>query len=306
MAAQARAAGAPAPNLPGYGEPFNLGVAALVMIFILLLTKFVKGFFGNIAVLMGIVLGCLLCYFVWGTMSMAKVNSAASFALIYPFQFGMPKFNVAHIITMCIVMIVVLIESAGMFLALGDMTGKKISQSDMTRGLMADGVGTVIGGIMNTFPYTSFSQNVGLVGVTGIRTRWVTVAGGIIMIVMGLIPKLGALAEAIPLYVLGGAGIVMFGMVAATGIRILSHVDFKNNRFNLFIVALSIGFGLIPMVHPTFFNKVVAMAPSIGPIIHSSIILTAIVSVVLNLFFNGLGTRDGAAMAARDTTHGME
>ncbi len=300
------AAGAPAPNLPGYGEPFNLGVAALVMIFILLLTKFVKGFFGNIAVLMGIVLGCLLCYFVWGTMSMAKVNSAASFALIYPFQFGMPKFNVAHIITMCIVMIVVLIESAGMFLALGDMTGKKISQKDMTRGLMADGVGTVIGGIMNTFPYTSFSQNVGLVGVTGIRTRWVTVAGGIIMIVMGLIPKLGALAEAIPLYVLGGAGIVMFGMVAATGIRILSHVDFKTNRFNLFIVALSIGFGLIPMVHPTFFNKVVALAPSIGPIIHSSIILTAIVSVVLNLFFNGMGTRDGAAMAARDTTHGME
>jgi NCS2 family nucleobase:cation symporter-2 len=300
------AAGAPAANLPGYGDPFNLGVAGLVMLFILLLTRFVKGFFGNIAVLMGIILGCLLCYFVWGTMSMKKVIDAPAFALIYPFQFGMPRFNIAHIITMCIVMIVVLIESAGMFLALSDMTGKKIGQGDMTRGLAADGVGTLMGGIMNTFPYTSFSQNVGLVGVTGVRSRWVTVAGGLIMIVMGLIPKLGALAESIPLYVLGGAGIVMFGMVAATGIRILSDVDFKTNRFNLFIVALSVGFGLIPLVHPTFFNKIVALVPSLGPILHSGIILTAIVSVILNVFFNGIGSREEAAAAARRTTHGSE
>jgi uric acid transporter len=300
------AAGAPAATMPGYGDPFNLGVAGLVMLIILVLTRFVKGFFGNIAVLMGIVIGCLLCYFLWGTMSMTKVVDAPAFALIYPFQFGIPKFNVAHIVTMCIVMVVVLIESAGMFLALGDMTGKKISQRDMTRGLAADGVGTFIGGVMNTFPYTSFSQNVGLVGVTGVRSRWVTVAGGIIMVVMGLIPKLGALAESIPLYVLGGAGIVMFGMVAATGIRILADVDFKTNRFNLFIVALSVGFGLIPLVHPTFFNKVAALAPSVGPIIHSGIILTAIVSVFLNLFFNGLTSRAEAAAAAARTTHGNE
>ena len=126
------------------------------------------------------------------------------------------------------------------------------------------------------------------------------------MIVMGMIPKLGALAESIPLYVLGGAGIVMFGMVAATGIRILADVDFKTNRFNLFIVALSVGFGLIPLVHPTFFNKVAALAPSVGPIIHSGIILTAIVSVFLNLFFNGVTSRDEAAAAAARTTHGNE
>ena len=300
------AAGAPAANLPGYGDPFNLGVAGLVMLIILAFTRFVKGFFGNIAVLMGIIIGCLLCYFLWGTMSMKKVVEAPVFALIYPLQFGMPRFHVAHIITMCIVMIVVLIESAGMFLALSDMTGRKVSQKDMTRGLAGDGVGTVIGGLMNTFPYTSFSQNVGLVGVTGVRSRWVTVTGGVIMIVMGLIPKLGALAESIPHYVLGGAGIVMFGMVAATGIRILSDVDFKSNRFNLFIVALSVGFGLIPLVHPTFFNKIVALAPSLGPILHSGIILTAIVSVLLNLFFNGVASRQEAAAAAARTTHGSE
>jgi NCS2 family nucleobase:cation symporter-2 len=300
------AAGAPAANLPGYGDPFNLGVAGLVMLFILLLTRLVKGFLGNIAVLMGIVLGCLLCYFVWGTMSMKKVVEAPAFALIYPLQFGTPKFHIAHIVTMCIVMVVVLIESAGMFLALSDMTGKKIGPRDMTRGLMGDGVGTVIGGVMNTFPYTSFSQNVGLVGVTGVRSRWVCVAGGVIMIIMGLIPKLGALAESIPLYVLGGAGIVMFGMVAATGVRILADVDFKSSRNNLFIVALSIGFGLIPLVHPEFFKKISALVPSLGPILHSGIILTAVVAIVLNLFFNGIGNREQAMKAAARTTHGSE
>ena len=114
-----------------------------------------------------------------------------------------------------------------------------------------DGLGTILGGIFNTFPYTSFSQNVGLVGVTGIRSRYVCVAGGAIMIVLGLIPKMGALVEALPTVVLGGAGLVMFGMVAATGIRILGRVDFATSRNNLFVVAISIGFGMIPLVAPT-------------------------------------------------------
>ena len=300
------AAGAAAPNLPGYGDLFNLGMAAFVMLVILLITRYVKGFVSNIAVLLGIVVGCLVAYFVFNTMPLKKVDEATWFAVIYPFQFGMPIFNLVHILTMCIVMIVVMIESAGMFLALSDMTGRKLTQADMTRGLRTDGLGTLIGGIMNTFPYTSFSQNVGLVGVTGIRSRWVTVTGGAIMILMGLVPKLGALAEAIPLYVLGGAGIVMFGMVAATGIRILAEVDYKTNRFNLYTVALAVGFGLIPLVAPTFFNKVIAAIPTLGPILHSGILLTAILAVLLNLFFNGIGSREDAVEAARRTTHGSE
>ena len=244
------AAGAPVPSIPSYGNPFNLGIAAFVLLVILLITRFVRGFFGNIAVLMGIVVGSLVCLFVFGTMNLDKVAKAPAFSLILPFQFGMPQFHLVHILTMCVVMIVVMIELAGMFLALGDITGRKIEKADMTRGLRTDGLGTLIGGIMNTFPYTSFSQNVGLVGVTGVRSRWVTVTGGAIMILMGLVPKLGALAELIPIYVLGGAGIVMFGMVAATGIRILSDVDYKHNKFNLYIVALSVGFGLIPAGGP--------------------------------------------------------
>ena len=199
-----------------------------------------------------------------------------------------------------------MIESTGMFLALGEMTGKKIDKADLTRGLRTDGVGTILGGVFNTFPYTSFSQNVGLVGITGVKSRFVCVAGGIIMLIMGLVPKLGALVEAVPLFVLGGAGIIMFGMVAATGVRILSDVDFKAGRFNLFVVALSLGFGLIPLVAPTFFAKLIDAYKPLKPLLESGILLTSFAAVVLNLFFNGLGsTADAHASAAR-TTHGTE
>src|SRR5205814_10426109 len=118
-----------------------------------------------------------------------------------------------------------MIESLGKFLAIGDITGKSIDREALSRGLRADGVGTLLGGIFNTFPYTSFSQNVGLVSVTGVRSRWVTVTGGCIMLVLGLLPKLAALVEAVPVVVLGGAGLVMFGMVGAPGAGILATVD---------------------------------------------------------------------------------
>ena len=160
--------------------------------------------------------------------------------------------------------------------------------------MRTDGLGTVIGGILNTFPHTSFSQNVGLVAVTGVKSRWVCVTGGVIMVVLGLLPKMAAFIAAIPEFVLGGAGLVMFGMVAATGIRILSTVDYKGNRFNLYIVALSIGAGLIPLVAPRWSQQ---MLHSLHPLLESGILLTAITAVVLNLFFNGKGEESDAMVA---------
>jgi uric acid transporter len=198
-------------------------------------------------------------------------------------------------------MIVVMIESTGMFLALGEMTGRKVTQPMLAAGLRTDGLGTMIGGIFNTFPYTSFSQNVGLVGVTGIRSRFVCVAGGLILIVLGLVPKMGALVEAVPTAVLGGAGLVMFGMVAATGIRILSAVDFSRNRNNLFIVAVSLGFGMIPLVAPNFKQW---MPHGIHPLIDSGILLATIAAVALNAFFNGAtGTEEDLRAAASTADH---
>ncbi|MEO7335110.1 MAG: nucleobase:cation symporter-2 family protein, partial [Caldimonas sp.] len=208
---------------PGYAALDNMAIAAFVLIVILLVTRYTRGFLSNISVLLGIVAGCVLAVAL-GKMTFEKVARAHWFDVVTPFAFGMPTFDLVMVLTMTLVMLVVMIESTGMFLALSDLTGKPIGQTDLAAGLRTDGLGTLIGGIFNTFPYTSFSQNVGLVGVTGVRSRFVCVAAGLIMIVLGLVPKMGALVESVPQFVLGGAGLVMFGMVAATGIRILANV----------------------------------------------------------------------------------
>jgi NCS2 family nucleobase:cation symporter-2 len=292
VAAASQAASAPALKLagsvpmlnnPNYGALDNLGIAAFVLLSIVLLMKYARGFVSNITVLLGIVAGCGVAALL-GKMNFDKVAKASWFDVVTPFAFGLPTFDIVMVLTMALVMIVVMIESTGMFLALSDMTGKKISPQELAAGLRTDGLGTVLGGIFNTFPYTSFSQNVGLVGVTGIRSRWVCVAGGAIMIVLGLLPKVGALVESIPQSVLGGAGLVMFGMVAATGIRILSGVDFKTNRHNLSIVAISIGFGLIPLVAPRWMQQ---MALPLHPLMESGILLASFSAVLLNVVFNG-------------------
>ncbi|MFZ1614088.1 MAG: nucleobase:cation symporter-2 family protein [Holophaga sp.] len=291
----------PIPN-PAYGAPLHLAVAGIVLVFILLITKFVKGFFANIAVLMGIILGMFIAMAL-GKVSFAGIHEATWIAMVKPFQFGWPRFNLVATLTMCMVMVVVMIESLGMFLALANITGKTITQRDLSDGLRVDGLGTLIGGIFNTFPYTSFSQNVGLVGVTGVKSRWVCAAGGGILILLGLLPKLAVIVASVPQFVLGGAGIVMFGMVCATGIRILGGVDFQNNRHNLYIVAISIGFGMIPLVANTFFSQ---MPKSLGPLLDSGILLASIVAVALNAFFNHLKAADVAGKEAADASHGSE
>jgi NCS2 family nucleobase:cation symporter-2 len=188
---------------------------------------------------------------------------------------------------MCLVMVVVMIESFGMFLAVGDMVNRPLTEKDVTRGMRGDAVGTILGGLFNTFPYTSFSQNVGLVAVTGVRSRFVCAAGGVILLLLGLSPKLAAVVEAVPTFVLGGAGIVMFGMIAATGVRILAKVDFTNNRNNLIIVGASLTIGMIPLVSEKFFQFFPA---ALSPLLGSSVLLATISAVLLNAYYNGART----------------
>jgi len=286
----------PQTNNPNYGALDNLAIAAFVLGTILLISKYGRGFIANIAVLLGIVAGCVVAVGL-GKMGFDKVAKAAWFDVVTPFAFGMPTFDGVMVLTMTLVMIVVMIESTGMFLALADITGKPIGPRELTAGLRTDGLGTLIGGIFNTFPYTSFSQNVGLVGVTGVRSRFVCVAAGLIMVGLGLLPKMAALVESVPQFVLGGAGLVMFGMVAATGIRILGGVDFKGNRHNLYVVAVSIGFGMVPLVAPRWTQH---MPHSLHPLLESGILLAALSAVLLNAFFNGArGDANAALQAAK-------
>jgi len=294
----AKLALAPTLENAAYAPLSNIAVSAVVLGSILLIAKFGKGFVSNIAVLLGIIIGGLVTAGL-GMMHFDKVANAEWFAIITPFHFGTPIFDPVLIITMTLVMIVTLIESTGMFLALSDLTGRRMTQASLSAGLRTDGLGTVIGGIFNTFPYTSFSQNVGLVGVTGIKSRFVCVAGGVILVIFGLVPKMGALVEALPTVVLGGAGLVMFGMVAATGIRILSNVDFKGQRNNMFVVAVSVGLGMIPLVAPDF---KMWLPHAIHPLVESGILLATVSAVALNAFFNGTRVDEAevreAAMAA--------
>jgi len=287
---------------PAYAPLLNIGVSALVLVTILIVAKCFKGFLGNISVLIGIIVGSIVAA-MYGKMHFEQIAKAKWFDLVMPLPFGMPTFDPILIATMTIVMIVVMIESAGMFLALGELTGKKLSTDDLARGLRVDGLGTFIGGIFNVFPYTSFSQNIGLVGISGVKSRYVCVAGGIILMTMGLIPKLAALAESTPVFVLGGAGLVMFGMVATTGIRILSSVDFKTNRNNSLIIAIALGFGMIPTIAPKF---MIWLPHAIHPLIDSGILLASVAAITLNLLFNGVKSTEEAAKEAAENTHGSE
>lgn len=280
------------PN-PAYGALDNLLFALIVFIVILLVAKFSKGFWSNISVLVGLAVGFLLA-FVSGRVDLSGLSDAPLIEIVQPFAFGWPTFHPWAIISLSIVMIIVMVETIGLLLAVGEMVGRRPDSKGITRGLLVDGFGTVFGGIFNTFPYVSYSQNVGLVGVTGVRSRWVCATAGLILIALALFPKLAVLAASIPTYVLGGAGIVMFGMVCATGIKILGEVDLRN-RHNLFIVAIGIGVGMIPMVAPSFFGY---MPKSLAPLTHSGIALSAIAAVVLNAYFNHFALKKEEAVSA--------
>jgi xanthine permease len=267
---------------PDFGAAKYLLMAGVVLLIILMILRYAKGFLANMAVLLGITVGYVISIGL-GWANLAGIAHEPWVRVVLPLHFGAPMFSLIPCLTMCLVVTIVFIEATGMFLALGSMTGRKVDAEDVTRGLRADALGTLIGGIFNTFPYVSYSQNVGLVGVTGVYSRWVCVAGGLIMLCLGLIPKLAFIVATVPSCVLGGAGFIMFGMVAATGIKILSTVDYIRQPRSVLVIAISIGFGMIPIVSPKFFG---VMPSLLNPVFGDGIILTSIVAVLLNALFN--------------------
>lgn len=272
----------PIPN-PMYGIPLHLALAGTVLLSVLLLTAFVKGFLTNIAVLLSIAFGFIIAIAL-GKVEFGGVMTAPWFSLISPFHFGFPTFDPLSIMMLSVVMIVMMIESTGLFLALGEIVGRTITRDTLARGLRADGVGNMVGGVFGTFCYTSYSQNIGLVQMTGVRSRWVCVAAGAILIVLGCLPKMAFLAASIPQYVLGGAAVVMFGMVAAAGIKILVRADFATNSKNLYIVAVSLVLGMIPLVGgERFFSQ---LPEFLAKFMQNGILLTSFTAVFLNILFN--------------------
>lgn len=269
------------PTAKNYGQVSHITLAAIVVVLIVAITRIFKGFIGQIAVLLSIVIGTIIAGFM-GMTNFSAVSGERWVGFSGFLHFGTPKFEAAAIISMCIVMLVTYTESTADMLAVAEMVDKELTPNDLARGLANDGISAIFGGFMNAFPDTSFAENVGLVGLTKIRSRWVVAVCGVFLIIMGFIPKLGAVVASIPDPVIGGAATVMFAMVAAVGIQTLHKASFRDNH-NLLIVAVSLSIGMIPTVAPTFYEK---FPNDFQVIFGSGITSTVIVVFFLNLIFN--------------------
>ncbi|MCJ0521154.1 nucleobase:cation symporter-2 family protein [Enterococcus cecorum] len=266
-----------------FGDPASLIQAAVTILLILGLQAFAKGFLRSISVLIGLVGGTILACLM-GNVSFSAISHAPIFHVPQPFYFGMPKFDVWSILLMIIISTISMVESTGVYFALGDITGKNIGEEDLKRGYRAEGLAVILGGIFNTFPYTGFSQNVGLVQLSGIKSTRPIYFSAFFLIILGLFPKVGTVAQIIPEPVLGGGMLVMFGMVAVQGMRMLSKVNFEDDK-NLLIVALSIGLGLGFNSLPTLFQH---LPQTVQMFTGNGIVMSSITAIILNLLFHGL------------------
>lgn len=264
-----------------YGSMANIGLAAATMGIVLLLSKVGNAAISRLSILLAMVIGTIIA-FVAGMADFSKVGQGDIVAFPTPFAFGAPTFEIAAIVSMLIVILVTLTETSADIIAVGEIVDTKVDSRRIGDGLRADMLSSAISPLFNSFTQSAFAQNVGLVAITGIKSRFVVSAGGLILVVLGLLPILGRVVAAVPTPVLGGAGVVLFGTVAASGIRTLAKVEYKNNM-NLIIVAASIGFGMIPIAAPKFYDQF----PSwFSTIFHSGISSAAVMAILLNILFN--------------------
>jgi xanthine permease len=264
-----------------YGSLTNISLAFSTLLFILLLYRFTRGFVRSISILIGLLAGTVVAYVI-GMVDFSEVAEASWVHLPTPFYFGMPTFEWSAILTMTIVAIISLVESSGVYFVLGEITEKKITEKDLSKGYRAEGLAIVLGGLFNAFPYTTYSQNVGLLQLSGVKRNNVIYTAGLILILLGLIPKIGAFTTVIPTSVLGGAMVAMFGMVIAAGIKMLSRIDF-NSQENLLIVACSIGMGLGVTTVPAIFSN---LPEGIHILTSNGIVIGSLTAIVLNIIFH--------------------
>ncbi|WP_270336923.1 nucleobase:cation symporter-2 family protein [Weissella cibaria] len=265
-----------------FGSPANLAIGTFTIAIIVLVSLLAKGFTKAISILLGIVLGTAFAA-ILGKVSLAPVAAASWFHLPTPFFLGVPTFHSSAIITMIIIALTSMIESTGVYFALADLTGRKLTNQDIAKGYRAEGLAVVLSGLFNTFPYSTFSQNVGVVRLSGVKTKQPIYYAAVILILIGLLPKFGALATIIPTSVLGGAMIVLFGTIGIQGTTILRTVDFGKER-NLMIAAISIGAGIGVTVYPQIFQQLPEL---IRLVIENAVVVTSVLAVFLNIVLPG-------------------
>ncbi|TQK44133.1 xanthine permease [Streptomyces sp. SLBN-118] len=284
-----------------FGDPKNFAYAGGTMLGILLLIKLGRPFLSSIAILLGLIGGTAVA-FALGDAGFSDVGKADWVGVTTPLHFGVPRFEWFPIVLMLIVMVITMVETTGDTYAIGDIVGKKIDGETVARALRADGAATALGGALNSFPYVAFAENVGLVRMTKVKSRFVVVAAGLFMIVLGLLPKAAAAVASVPHAVLGGAATVMFAMVALAGIQTLAKVDLREEK-NALVVGVSLAAALLPATVPVLFKE--NMNADLSSLLNSGVTLGATTAIVLNAFLNGLRPRShgqaGALGATLDT-----
>lgn len=281
---------------PSFGDPKAIGMGFFTLVVIIAIERFAPEGMRRVSILLGLMIGTVVAIPL-GMTDWTHMGDYDWVGFVAPFQFGLPSFQVSSIIALLIVAIVIMTETTGDIVAVGEIVDEKITPQRLADGLRADGLGTVIGGVFNTFPYTAFAQNVGLVAITGVKTRHVATVAGVILVLLGLLPKMAAVVEGIPLPVLGGAGVALFGMVAASGVRTLTKVKFDNT--NILVVAISVGVAMLTEAKLYYTNREIADTPVnvaldlyyqfpdwFQTVFHSGISAGAITAIVLNLLLN--------------------
>ncbi len=274
---QYAAGGVPAIGKPEFGSLQNWFVA-LVVIFVTLGFKFfTRGMVSVAAILIGLIAGYVVAYFM-GMVNFGNVGRAASFALPNPFHFGF-EFSAAAIIGFCLMAFISAVETVGDVSGITKGgAGREATSEEITGATWADGLGTAIAGVFGSLPNTSFSQNVGLIAMTGVMSRMVVTIGAVFLIVAGLIPKVGAIISTIPIEVLGGGVIVMFGMVVAAGVSMLSDVDWNRRNMVIFAISISVGLGL--QLVPEALQH---MPGTAKVLLTSGLLPAAFIAIILNL-----------------------
>ncbi|WP_175650928.1 nucleobase:cation symporter-2 family protein [Pseudomonas sp. Marseille-P9899] len=278
-----------------FGSTANISLAAFTLATVLLLSKLGSASLSRLSILLAILIGTLVAM-AFGMADFSKAFDGPLVALPGILPMGAPEFQLAAILSMLIVIVVTMVETSADILAVGEIIDTKVDSKRLGNGLRADMISSALAPLFGSFTQSAFAQNVGLVAVTGVKSRYVVAYAGMILVVLGLLPVMGRLVAAVPTAVLGGAGVVLFGTVAASGIRTLAQVDYRNNM-NLIIVATSIGFGMIPIAAPSFYHHFPAWVETI---FHSGISSSAIMAILLNLLFNHLraGNSDNQSVFA--------
>lgn len=265
----------------GYGDPDyaslqNLAIAFSILLFTLLLNHFGKGMWKTASVFIGMVFGYLICIPL-NMVDLRAVQEANWLEIPNILRYGW-RFDLASTLSFIPAYLVSCIGTVGVMMAIGQASQVKVSKDRAAAGVLADGVGSLLSGLFGAGPNTAFSQNVGLIALTKVASRHVMVIAGAILALLGIFPKLSALISVMPQPVLGGVGMIMFGLVAAQGLKILAQINLGDRELLIISIAFALGIGVT--VRPDFLKN---LPTALQMIFSSGISTGTLVALALNL-----------------------